>query len=418
MIAQNPSGPGEATRTSVSAALLVTAIVVLALNLRGPVVAVSAVLQPIQAELGINAGTAGLLTSLPVLCFGLATPLASVLLARTGLARGVLIALIVLLAGIVVRSLGGLPLALAGTVLIGLGITIANVAVPVVIGRDLPQWSGAVLGIYTAALNVGSMITLTFTVPIADVVGWRVALLAWGGLVVVGMAVWWYATRAPVRTRAAEQANASADGVAGPARDDRVWWRRPVVWGLTAGFSGQAFAYYGATAWLPLLLSNELDLAPSAAAASASIFQIAALVGAFGVPVLLRVCPGPRTVVLIVTAAWVTLPLGLLLALPLWPVWCAVAGAAQGGGLVVVFALVVSRSRDLAESRRMSALVQGGGYVIAATGPAVIGAVHEATGSWTKPLMVILIATLLFCVATTTSAASRTGRRHAAGPAT
>lgn len=413
MTAQHTPPADEATtRRSVSAALLVTAIVVLALNLRGPVVAVSAVLGPLQAELGISAGTAGLLTSLPVLCFGLGTPVASALLARTGLARGVSIALVVLLVGIVVRSLDGLPSALVGTVLIGLGITVANVAVPVVIGRDLPQWSGAVLGIYTAALNVGSMITLSFTVPIADVVGWRIALLAWGGLVVVGMAVWWYATRSPVRMPAADQANASAPGMAGHVRDDRVWWRRPVVWGLTAGFSGQAFAYYGATAWLPLLLHDELDMAPSAAAASSSIFQIAAIVGAFGVPVLLRVCPGPRTVVLIVTGAWLTLPLGLLFALPLWPVWCGIAGAAQGGGLVVVFALVVSRSRDLDESRRMSALVQGGGYVVAATGPLVIGAAHEVTGNWTAPLLVILTATLLFCVATTASAARRETARE------
>jgi CP family cyanate transporter-like MFS transporter len=412
MTAQNPTAPSEAaTRGSVSAALLVTAIVVLALNLRGPVVAVSAVLEPIQADLGINAGTAGLLTSLPVLCFGLGTPAASALLARTGLARGVSISLVVLLVGIVVRSLDGLPSALVGTVLIGLGITVGNVAVPVVIGRDLPQWSGAVLGIYTAALNVGSMITLSFTVPIADVVGWRIALVAWGGLVVVGMAVWWYATRAPVRMREPVQVNQSDDRGAGRVRDDRVWWRRPVVWGLTVGFSGQAFAYYGATAWLPLLLGDELGLAPGAAAASSSIFQIAALVGAFGVPVLLRVCPGPRTVVLIVTAGWFTLPLGLLFALPLWPVWCGIAGAAQGGGLVVVFALVVSRSRNLAESRQMSALVQGGGYVVASTGPAVIGAVHEATGTWSVPLLVILTATVLFCVATTVSATRRTTAR-------
>ncbi|HEY0816331.1 MAG TPA: MFS transporter [Pseudonocardia sp.] len=402
--------PGEAaTRASGSAVLLVAAIVVVALNMRGPVVAVSAVLEPVQAELGINAGTAGLLTSLPVLCFGLAAPPASALLARTGLARGVSISLVVLLAGIVVRSLDGLPGALGGTVLIGLGITVANVAVPVVIGQDLPRWSGAVLGVYTAALNLGSMITLSLTVPIADVVGWRVALLSWGGLVVVGMAAWWYATRVPVRMRAADELNGQADGGAGRLRDDRVWWRRPVVWGLTAGFAGQAFAYYGATAWLPLLLHDELDMTPAAAAASSSIFQVAALFGAFGVPVLLRVCPGPRSVVLIVAAAWVTLPLGLLFALPLWPVWCAVAGAGQGGGLVVVFALVVSRSRDVVESRRLSALVQGGGYVVAATGPAVIGAVHEATSNWTAPLLVILTSIVLFCVATTTSA----GRRRA-----
>jgi len=63
------------------------------------------------------------------------------------------------------------------------------------------------------------------------------------------------------------------------ASDDRVWWRRPVVWGLTTGFAGQAFAYYGVTAWLPLLLRGELGIAPGAAGVSSSIFQIAAIVG-------------------------------------------------------------------------------------------------------------------------------------------
>ena len=404
MTAELQTRPAEAVRAGVPAAVLVAAIVVLALNLRGPIVAVSTVLEPIRADLGISAGTAGLLTSLPVLCFGLATPLAAALLARTGLARGVSISLIVLLVGIVVRSLGELPAALAGTVLIGLGITVANVAVPVVIGRDLPRWSGAVLGIYTAALNVGSMITLSLTVPIADVTGWRIALLAWGALVVVGLAVWWYATRRPVRGSARDSRDGATQS-AGPGhgRDERVWWRRPVVWGLTAGFAGQAFAYYGVTAWLPVLLQDELGMAPGAAGVSSSIFQIAAIVGAFGVPVLLRFCP-PRTVVLIVAAAWATLPLGLLFAPQLWAVWCSVAGAAQGGGLVVIFALVVRRARDLTENRRMSALVQGGGYVVAATGPMVIGAVHEAAGNWTAPLLVVLAAIGLLAVAATVSA--------------
>jgi MFS transporter, CP family, cyanate transporter len=202
-----PRLSGVPARATTSTVLLVVAIVVLALNLRGPIVAVSAVLEPIRADLGISASTAGLLTSLPVLCFGLATPLASALLGRAGLGRGVSISLIVLLLGIVVRSLDGLPAALAGTVLIGLAVTVANVAVPVVIGQDLPRWSGAVLGVYTAALNVGSMITLTFTVPIADAAGWRIALLAWGALVLGGLAVWSYATRRQVRADPADPAD-------------------------------------------------------------------------------------------------------------------------------------------------------------------------------------------------------------------
>jgi CP family cyanate transporter-like MFS transporter len=213
-----------------------------------------------------------------------------------------------------------------------------------------------------------------------------------------------YATRRPAEGTPAP-APADPDAAAGPQ-----WWRRPVVWALTIAFAGQAFAYYSVTAWLPLVLRDELGMAATAAGTSASVFQIAALTGAFGVPVLLRLLPGPRPVVLIVAAAWTTLPLGLLLAPQLWPVWSAVGGAAQGGGLVVIFALVVRKARDLAENRRMSALVQGGGYVVAATGPSVVGAVHEATAGWTAPLLVVLGAILVLAVFGTAAAGGRRPR--------
>ena len=368
--------------------VVVAAILLLGVNLRGPIVAVSPVLDTISADLGIGATTAGLLTGLPVLCFGLATPAASALLARFGLGRGVSISLVVLLAGMLLRSVDGLPSALAGTLLIGIAITVGNVAVPVVIARDLPRRAGPVLGGYTAALNVGSMLTLSLTVPLASALGWRTAVASWGVLVLAALALWAYATRGPIRDTAA---TAGGDGEATTDDgDDRAWWRRPKVWLLTVAFSGQAFAYYGVTAWLPLLLRDELGMAPGTAGLSASIFQIAALVGAFGVPVLLRVLPDPRAVVLIVAAGWATVPLGMLLAPQLWLVWSALGGAAQGGGLVVIFALVVRKARDLTENRRMSALVQGGGYIVAATGPSVVGAVHEATAGWTAPLLVVL----------------------------
>src|SRR6185312_8878142 len=205
------------------------------------------------------------LTGLPVLCFGLATPAASTLLARFGLGRGVSISLVVLLAGMLLRSLDGLPSALAGTLLIGVAITVGNVAVPVVIARDLARRSGAVLGAYTASLNVGSMVTLALTVPLAGLVGWRVALMVSGGLVLVAAGAWWYAMHGSDerwRGRGVSAPDAgspdAAAAVSDPPSPGPVWWRRPVVWGLTAAFSGQAFAYYGITAWLPLLLHDEL----------------------------------------------------------------------------------------------------------------------------------------------------------------
>ncbi|MCW0215094.1 MAG: MFS transporter [Pseudonocardia sp.] len=386
---------GDRRRPAGASVLLVAAIVLLALNLRGPIVAVSAVLDTVRADLGIGAGTAGLLTSLPVLCFGLATPLASALPARVGLARGVLASLGLLLVGTVVRSLDGLPLAITGTLLIGAAVTVGNVAVPVVIGRDLRQHAGAVLGVYTAALNVGSMITLSFTVPLTGAIGWRAALTSWGALIVVAAVVWWLATRSTGTAPAPVPSRTAGDAA---VREGPLWWRRPVTWALTAAFAGQAFAYYGVTAWLPLLLRDELGMDASQAGLSSSVFQIAALVGAFGVPLLLRALRGPRAVVLIVCAAWLALPLGLLLFPAGWAVWCAFGGAAQGGGITVIFSLVVRKARDLTENRQMSALVQGGGYIIAALGPTVVGLVHEASGNWVAPMLVVTAAVLVLTV--------------------
>jgi CP family cyanate transporter-like MFS transporter len=112
-------------------------------------------------------------------------------------------------------------------------------------------------------------------------------------------------------------------------------------------------------------------------------------------------------VLLAVTVLWAALPVGLLVAPSLWALWCCLAGIAQGGGITVVFIAIVRRSRDLTENRRLSAMVQGAGYVVAATGPLVIGAVHDATGGWTVPLLVILGAVVVMAVAGAASAGGR-----------
>jgi CP family cyanate transporter-like MFS transporter len=116
----------------------------------------------------------------------------------------------------------------------------------------------------------------------------------------------------------------------------------------------------------------------------------------------------PSVVLLTVTAFWATLPIGLIVAPSLWPLWCCLAGLAQGGGITIVFIAIVRRSRDLTENRRLSAMVQGGGYVVAALGPLVIGSVHEATGGWTAPLLVILGAVVVMAAAGAPSAGGRT----------
>lgn len=396
--------------------LLLAAVLLYALNLRAPITALAPVVDDVQADLGLSAAGVGLLTGVPVLCFALATPLVAVLLARQGTTRVVTASLVTVLVGTVLRSVDGFGTALVGTVLIGVAITAGNVAVPVVIGRDFPSAVPRATGLYTAALNAGSVLTTTLTEPLASLVGWRWALASWGGLAVLGLVVWRraYGRRADPRVRAAgaagddEAAAAAAAGsgggdtsteAAGAGRPVPDALRRPVTWLLAVSFAGQAFGYYAVSAWLPTVLHDGTGMDPTASGGAAALFQLFGMVGGVAVPIALSRRVPMRVVSLAIALGWVTLPVGLVLAPSAWGLWCTLAGVAQGGNFAVIFTVVAQTAGSQRAARRMSAAVQSFGYACGAAGPSVLGAVHAASGGWQGPLMVVLGSILTMAVA-------------------
>ena len=56
--------------------------------------------------------------------------------------------------------------------------------------------------------------------------------------------------------------------------------------------------------------------------------------------------------------------------------------------------LPVLRGRSPGEVAGMAAMAMGVGYLIAAGGPALVGAVRDLTGDWTWPIVVLLVMTL------------------------
>ncbi|MFI7481612.1 CynX/NimT family MFS transporter [Kocuria sp. M1R5S2] len=376
---------------------VVVGIVLMALSLRGPIIAPTPVMIEIQADLGLSAAVAGLVTGLPVLLFALTTPLASRLIGRAGPEVAVLVCLAGILAGTAIRSAGPAPVVMAGTVVIGAAIAVGNIVVPVIIRRDVP-WRRifVVTAAYTAALNLGSMITSLGTAPLAAVLGWRWALAAWGVFALAGMLFWAGVARrrsgTPPRSPAVPGASAAPPGTnRGTAQVRRIGRL------LTLAFCGQAFSYFTVTAWLPTLLADTRGLSLAASGASASLFQVAAISGALGVPLLAARTP-PWAPVAVIGALWVTLPLGLLVAPQGYVLWSFVGGVAQGGGFTVIFSIVARIVRSDAEAATTSARIQASGYLAATVGPPLLGALSSATGTWTVPLLVVLGATLMFLI--------------------
>lgn len=174
-------------------AIIVLGFLGLCAVLRVPVGVIPPLLERLGDDLGLSGAARGALTSVPVLCFGLLTPVASLMVRRMGVNASGLVMMSAVVAGAVLRSAGGAAAAFAGTVLIGAGLTIGNLVAPMVIGRDFWHRASLMTGLYSATCNVLVTAATALAVPLAAVIGWRGSALAWTVIpVVLAAAAWWW----------------------------------------------------------------------------------------------------------------------------------------------------------------------------------------------------------------------------------
>ena len=362
--------------------MVIAAVLLLSLNLRGPIAAVSPVLSRMRSDLAMNPAQAALLTALPVLCFALASPLALAAFRRWGLEAAMLAGMAVLSAGMVVRSWPAdnpLP-ALAGTALIGLAITVGNVLTPVVIKRDFAGHTAVVTGLYTAGLCLGVALSAAFTAPLADLAGWPVALASWGWLIVLAVPPW----IAMYRAHAARSTGARAQVPA--------LWRDRTAMAITAVLGLQSALYYAVTAWMPTMLTDPprmggIGAGPGLAGVALSVFQLVGIIGTLAVAPLTRLGRDQRLLAVAAGLSWLLLLGGLLLAPRWWPLWSVTGGLTQGAGISLSFALLVLRSPNAQVAAAMSSFAQFCGYLVGAAGPVLLGAVYQSSGRWRPGLL-------------------------------
>ena len=393
--------------------LVVAGVLIAALSLRAPVLAISPVLRDIVADLGIDATSGSMLMTVAVAMFAIATPAASLVVRRAGPEIAVLVCLVGVVIGTLVRAAPNFTAMLIGTAIMGATITIGNVVIPVIIRRDVPDRSvPTVTAAYAAMMNLGSLLVTLATVPIADRTGWPLALVAWSFLTIAGIVLWgvhlvrdrlpgvsWVeqGTRSSQTASRGTEESIAMTGPVPVVGRNRGALRNPVVWLLTATFAGQSAGYYALSTWLPSIAADLTGAQPTAAGALASMFQATAIAGAFLVPLLARFFP---IVVPAMTVAvgWIVLSVGLLVAPELYVLWASIGGVAQAGGFVVVFTVLVRSVRSDAEAATASATVQGIAYVAGTLGAPIAASLHDATGTWTATLLFTLGLAVLFTV--------------------
>lgn len=354
----------------------------ISINQRPALVAVGPLTPALRADTGLGATATSMLTTLPLLCFGAFAMVAPIAGRRWGPDRTLVGALVVLLCGIGLRMLPGVPALFVGSAVVGIGIAVTNVLLPSVIKRDFPTRTGPMMGLYSLCLNGGAALAVATSVPLGSAlgVGWRVALGSWGLLALVALAFWLPRARmARAQPRAADFAPLAV-------------WHSRLAWAVALYMALQSLVYYALIAWLPTLLTDS-GLSPSRAGLTASVMSIAGTVSSLVVPILAVRRHSQRPLV------WLSVGGFLLGLVGLWQaplsapwLWVTLLGIGQGAGIGLALTLFVLRTRTPAAAADLSGMSQTIGYLVAACGPVLAGALHDATHGWTATLLALIVA--------------------------
>ncbi|MBX6724279.1 MAG: MFS transporter, partial [Dactylosporangium sp.] len=327
---------------------------------------------------------AGLLTTLPVLCFGLLSPFAALLGRRIGIESALLAAMLAVAAGSVVRVGPSAWWMVAGTAVIGAAITVGNVLMPSVVKQDFPRRQGLVTGVTTAAMTAGAAVAAVAAAPLARFagLGWRGALVVFGAVSAASALAWLPRVRGGRHTAPALRPGGS------------TLLRSPVTWHLTGFMAMQSVLFYTVLTWLPTLLRDG-GVSAAGAGWALGLFNLLGIATALALPTLAARRRDQRGLGVLVCAAWGVGLAGLLAAPALYLLWASLTGLAQGAGIGLALTLIVLRAGTPESARDLSGIVQSAGYLIASGGPVLAGVLRDASGGWGAPLAVLGVAVMV-----------------------
>ncbi|MEX1178649.1 MAG: MFS transporter [Nitriliruptor sp.] len=385
MTAVEREGPTDRSRRLTL--LAVVALVLTAANLRPAVTSLGAVLPEVRAGTGTSAALAGILTSLPPVCFGLAALTGARLGRRFGTAQTLLAAMLVTavaLGGRATSPSGAAIVAWSAAALLAMGL--GNALLPVVVKRWFPGRVGDATGWYAVALATGTAAAAGLTVPVADALGgWRVGLAVWAVPALLAAAPWWWLRESRVRPP-------GSDTPVAPDFDHRIGERvrrQPRAWALAGYFGTQSLTAYVVMGWLPTIY-RDAGVSPATAGSLLAVLMLVGAPVSLVIPVLAGRRADQRPLVVLLAMSALAGFSGLLLAPTALPwIWAVLIGIGMGA-FPLALTLIGLRATTTDGTAALSSLGQGVGYLLAASGPVLIGLLHAATGEWQVPLLVVL----------------------------
>ncbi|WP_367324162.1 CynX/NimT family MFS transporter [Streptomyces sp. HUAS ZL42] len=376
------AGPARSATRAWTTRLLVAGIALTALNLRPAITSLGALLEEVRDGLGMSGSLAGLLTSVPPLCFAVFGVMAPRLARRFGPAAVVCAGMAAITTGLLIRPyVGSTAGFLAASALALMGIAVSNVLMPVIVKRWFPDRVGSMTGLYSMALALGTAAAAAVTVPATEMLGgsWQSGLAVWAGPAAAAVLPWipFVRRRGP------------APAPEAPARDEppdalRIT-RSRTAWALAVFFGLQATAAYITMGWMAQIF-RDAGVPASTAGLLLAVTMVMGVPLGFLIPRLAARLPHQGPIVLALGACGLAGYAGLYLAPAggAWA-WALLLGVANCA-FPLALTMVGMRARTGVGVARLSAFAQSTGYLISIPGPLLVGVLYQHSGGWGLPI--------------------------------
>ncbi|MFD5365100.1 CynX/NimT family MFS transporter [Streptomyces tendae] len=389
-----PEVPGEAPATRAwttwTTRLLMLGIVLAAVNLRPAITSLGALLEEVRDGLGMSGSIAGLLTSVPPLCFAVFGVTAPRLARRFGPGAVVCAGMVAITAGLLIRPYaGGTGGFLAATALALMGIAVSNVLMPVIVKRYFPDRVGSMTGLYSMALAFGTSVAAAATVPLTDALGghWQPGLAVWAVLPALAVLPW-----IPfVRNRKAPTATVPSTPPPGsqgekPAEQPPLRITRSrTAWALAVFFGLQATAAYITMGWMAQIFRDS-GVSAGTAGLLLAVIMVMGVPLAFVIPRVATRLPHQGPIVVVLGVCGLAGYAGLYFA-PVGGAWAwALLLGVSNCAFPLALTMVGMRARTGAGVAQLSAFAQSTGYLISIPGPLLVGVLYQHSGGWGLPI--------------------------------
>lgn len=369
-------------------ALLIAGILMIATTLRVTFTGAAPLLETIRTDYGLSTAQTGLLTTLPLLAFALVSPLAASIARQFGMERSLFAAMLLICAGIALRSLPSATLLFAGTAIIGCGIALGNVLLPGLIKRDFSQRVARLTGAYSLTMGAAAALGSALVVPLAlHGFGWRGALLMLMLFPLLAFLIWlpqWRTTR-------------SANLSSSRALHERGIWRSPLAWQVTLFLGLNSLIYYVIIGWLPTILISH-GYSEAQAGSLHGLLQLATAAPGLAIPLILHRFNDQRWIAALVSLLCATGAAGLWFVPGQAVIWTLLFGFGSGATMILGLTFIGLRASSAHQAAALSGMAQSVGYLLAACGPPVMGKLHDASGSWYLPLSGVTVLAIVMAI--------------------